>query len=50
MSLNQLVAEFSFSTPSAPPLTYSFKLTGTLREYTVRSFTLTFYWSSLRIT
>src|SRR5262249_19701977 len=25
--LNQLAAEFSFSTPSAPPSTYSFKLT-----------------------
>ena len=28
MSLNQLVAEFSFCTPSAPLLTYTFKLTG----------------------
>src|ERR1700678_279516 len=27
--LNQLVAEFSSSTPSAPPLTYTFKLIGT---------------------
>ena len=27
MTLNQLVAEFSFCTPSAPPLTYTFKLT-----------------------
>ena len=26
VSLNQLVAEFSFCTPSAPPLTYTFKL------------------------
>jgi len=26
--LNQLAAEFSFSTPSAPPLTYTFKQTG----------------------
>jgi hypothetical protein len=25
--LNQRAAEFSFSTPSAPPLTYTFKLT-----------------------
>jgi hypothetical protein len=25
VSLNQLVAEFSFCTPSAPPLTYAFK-------------------------
>ena len=25
MSLNQLVAEFSFCTPSAPPSTYAFK-------------------------
>ena len=30
MSLNQRVAEFSFCTPSAPPLTYTFKLTGHL--------------------
>ena|SRR5215467_6024005 len=30
--LNQLAAEFSFSTPSAPPLTYSFKHT---RSYSV---------------
>jgi hypothetical protein len=27
MFLNQLAADFSFSTPSAPPLTYTFKLT-----------------------
>jgi hypothetical protein len=27
--LNQRAAEFSFFTPSAPPLTYSFKLPGT---------------------
>jgi hypothetical protein len=26
--LNQRAAEFSFFTPSAPPLTYTFKLTG----------------------
>jgi len=30
VSLNQRGAEFSFSTPSAPPLTYTFKLTGHL--------------------
>jgi hypothetical protein len=29
VSLNQLLAEFSFSTPSAPPSTYTFKLIGT---------------------
>jgi hypothetical protein len=32
VSLNQLVAEFSFCTPSAPPLTYTFKLTWLTRN------------------
>jgi hypothetical protein len=31
--LNQLAAEVSFSTPIAPPSTYSFNLAGTTRNY-----------------
>ncbi len=38
MSLNQLLAEFSFSTPSAPPLVYTFKLSRScLRQFEPRA-------------